>query len=93
MIRWIRLISKFMTSQSGKQTIATHILPNVSRRKGNQTMKFGQLIEFNRKFFLKKSCIKCGRGTIPRPFSKKSKIKHISGSAVKRFIQFVFIVC
>ena len=25
----------------------THILPNISRSKGNQTMKFGQLIECN----------------------------------------------
>ena len=33
-----------MTSQSGKQTIAMQILP-----KGNQTMKFGQLLEYNMK--------------------------------------------
>ena len=41
------LISKFLTSQSGKQTIAIHTLPNTSRSKGNQTMKFDQLIEFD----------------------------------------------
>ena len=35
-----------MTSQPGKQTIAIHILPNISRIKGNQTTKFGQLIEY-----------------------------------------------
>ena len=34
-----------MTSQSEKQKIATHIMPNISRSKGNHTMKFGQLIE------------------------------------------------
>ena len=34
-----------MTSQPGLQTIAIHILPNISQIKGNQTMKFGQLIE------------------------------------------------
>ena len=28
-----------MTPQSGYQTIAIHILPNISRCKGNQTMK------------------------------------------------------
>ena len=45
-----------MTPQPGKQTIAIHILPNISRSKGNQTMKFGQLTEFNMKnIFLKKS--------------------------------------
>ena len=42
-----------MTSQPGKQTIAVHILPNISRSKGNQTVKFGQLIEYNmRNIFL-----------------------------------------
>ena len=41
LIRKIRLISKFMTSQPGQQTITIHILPNVSRSKGNQAMKFG----------------------------------------------------
>ena len=43
-----------MTSQPGQQTIAIHILPNISRSKDNQTMKFGQLIEYNmRKILLK----------------------------------------
>ena len=47
LIRKIRLISKFMTSQPGKQTTAIFILPNISRSKSNQTMKSGQLIECN----------------------------------------------
>ena len=63
-----------MTSQPGKQTIAIHILTNISRRKDNQATKFGQLIEYNRNIFLEKSFTKCGRETIPRPFSKKSKL-------------------
>ena len=46
-VRKVRLISKFMTSQPGKQTIALHTLPNISRRKYNQTMKYGQLVEYN----------------------------------------------
>ena len=33
-----------MTSQTGEQTIAIHILSNISRSKGNQTMKFDYLI-------------------------------------------------
>ena len=33
-----------MTSQPGQQTIAI-ILSNISRSKGNQTTKFGQVIE------------------------------------------------
>ena len=45
-----------MTLQPEKQTITTHLLPNVSRGKGNQTMKFGQLLEYNMKnIFLGKS--------------------------------------
>ena len=73
-IRTIRLISSFMTSQPGKQTIAIHILLNISRSKSNETMKFGQLIEYDmRKSFLEKSYTKCGGETIPRPHFKKSK--------------------
>ena len=64
-----------MTSQPGKQTIAIHILPYISISKDNQTVKFGQLIEYNlRKIFLEKSCAKCGGETSPKPFSKKSKL-------------------
>ena len=51
------------------------MLTNISRSKGNQTLKFGQLIEYNtRNFFLEKSYTKCGGDTIPRPFSKLSKL-------------------
>ena len=40
----------------GLQTIAIHILPNISQGKGNQTVKFGQLIEYKkRNIFLKKN--------------------------------------
>ena len=64
-----------MTSHPGKQSIATHILSNILRGKGNQAMKLGQLIEYNmRNIFLEKSYTKCRRKTIPRPFSKKSKL-------------------
>ena len=46
MIRKISLTSKLTTLQPGLQTIAIHILPNISQGKGNQKMKFGQLIEY-----------------------------------------------
>ena len=50
-------------------------MTNISRSKGNQSMKFGQLIEYNiRNIFLEKSYTKCGGETIARPFSKKSKL-------------------
>ena len=38
----MRLFSKFITPQPGSQTIAIHILPNITRSKSNQTMKLGQ---------------------------------------------------
>ena len=38
-----------MTSQDGLQTIAIHILPDISQSKANQTVKFGQLIECNKR--------------------------------------------
>ena len=45
LIRRIRLISKFKTSQTGSERITTHILLNISWMKDNLTMKFSQLIE------------------------------------------------
>ena len=54
--RKIKLISEFMMSQPGKQTITIHILPNISRSKRKKTMEFGQVIEYNkRNIFPKKS--------------------------------------
>ena len=74
-MRKIRSISNSMTSQPGQQTIAIHLLTNISRSKGNQAMKLGQLIEYNlRNTFLKKSYTKCGGEAIPRRFFKKSKL-------------------
>ena len=55
--------------------IVIHIFPNISRSKGNQTMKFPQLIEYNmRELFYEKSYEKYGRETSPRPFSEKFKL-------------------
>ena len=64
-----------MTSQSGQQIITIHIFPNISRSKGNQSMKVGHLIEYNmRNIFLEKSYAKYGEETSPRPYYKKSKL-------------------
>ena len=47
----------------------------MSRSKGNQAIKFGQLIECNmRNIFIEKSYTRCGVETSPRPFSTKSKL-------------------
>ena len=65
-----------MTSQP---TTIIHILLNISRFKGNQTMKFGQLIEYNKiNILLQKQCRKGGRKTSSRPlvvFAKKALYK------------------
>ena len=48
-----------------------HILPNNSRRKSNQTIKLGQLIECNlKKFLLKSSFTKRVKETMPDLFLK-----------------------
>ena len=50
-------------------------LPNISRSKGKQAMKFGKLIKYNmRNIFVEQSYTKCAGETIPRPLSKKSKL-------------------
>ena len=55
-----------MTSQPGLQTIVIHIFTNIPRSKGNQAMKFGQLIEYNlRNIFFEKSYTK---KLFPDPF-------------------------
>ena len=49
MVRKTRLISNFMTSQPGLQTVAISILHNISQSKENQTIKFRQLIKNNKR--------------------------------------------
>ena len=61
------LVSKIMTSQTSQETFAIHILTNIPRSKGSPVMKFGQLIEYNRKnIVFEKSYTKCSGETIPR---------------------------
>ena len=46
------------------------------RSKENQTMKFGQLIEYSlRNILLEKSHTKCGGESSPRPFSEELKLR------------------
>ena len=64
-----------MTSQPEKQAVTMYILVNITSSKGNETIKFGQLIEYNMSnICLKNSYQKCGEENISRPFSKKIKI-------------------
>ena len=68
-------------TQTGQQIIIIHKLPNISRSKGNQTMKVRQLIEYiMRNIFRAKSYTQCGGEASLRPFFKKIKTEHISGS-------------
>ena len=56
-----------MTSQAANKQLKD-TLPNIS-------IKFVQVIKYNmRNIFLEKPYTKCGGETIPRPFSKKSKL-------------------
>ena len=51
--RKLRLISKFMTSQTGQQKMTKHNLSNISKSKDNQAMNIGQSIKYNvRNIFL-----------------------------------------
>ena len=60
-----------MTSQPGSEAIVIHILPNILRNRGSQTVKFGLLVDYNmRIIFIEK----CGGETSPRPFSEKLKL-------------------
>ena len=56
-------------------------------------MKFCQLIEYNmRNIFLEKLYTKCGRRTILKPFSKKSKTEHLWINILKFSIIFLWFV-
>ena len=57
-----RVSLKYFINEFGLQTIAIHLLHNISQSKGNKKIKFGQLIEHNkRNIFLQKLC-KNGQG-------------------------------
>ena len=72
-----------MARQIGQQITTTLTLSNFSRSKGNQTIRFGQLIEYNmRNNFLEKSYTKYSGEASPRDFYKKIKIQHIYGSSI-----------
>ena len=58
------------------QTIIIHILPNISKSKDNQPMKFGQLIECNlRNIFLQNHAENEAERLVPDFFLKKALYK------------------
>ena len=92
LIRKIRLISNFMMPQPGSQTIIIHILPNISRSKTNQTMKFSQLIEYNMGKFIFKNHTQNVVENYSQTLFQKIQFDHISGSLAYSFTPFVLIV-
>ena len=53
---------------TSEKTIKIHRVPNISRSKGNQINKFGQLMEYIMLiFFIEKSYTRCGGETRPTP--------------------------
>ena len=64
-----------MISQTGQEIITINILPNISRSKGNQIIKFGQLKEYNMTSIFLENLYKLHDGeTSSRPFYKKLKL-------------------
>ena len=59
---------RIRTSQTGQKVIIMHNLPNISRSKDNQKLKFGQLIKYNLTDIFFKSCKKQGRKVSSTPF-------------------------
>ena len=52
-----------MMSQTGQQIITIYISHNISKSKGNQAIKFGQLIKYNtRKIFIQNIMQKMRQG-------------------------------
>ena len=48
--RKLELISKFMTPQTGLQTIKIYILPKILISRGKQTMRFGRLPKYSMRY-------------------------------------------
>ena len=80
MIIKIRLISIFTRSQPGKQRVRIHILPNISRSKVNQIIKFGQLIET---FFLKNYTQNVLEKLFPDPVLKSRNWAYLWANSLK----------
>ena len=81
LIKKTRLTSNFSTSQPGSQTIAIHMLPDISQSKGNTTRSWNftrlnmtrETFEYDkRNIFLQKLCGNWGRETSFRDESKWS---------------------
>ena len=77
---------KIYDVKTWEKTTAIHILPNISRSKSNQTMKFDKLIKYNsitwETFFLQNQAL------FPRPFLKNQNRAYIWIDSLKLYICF-----
>ena len=73
-----------------------HILPNLSRSRQNQAIKFGQVVEYNnRNIFPQKSCRKWSRETSSRPLFLFKKLYEVKASGLELLVlqlQYISIV-
>ena len=91
LIRKPWLISKFKTSQTGQQVLQyIQLLPKISRRKGYQTLKFDQLIEYDIAIILKKSYLIVVEKLKSDPFMKNQDWTYL-WIAVWNAIMFVLL--
>ena len=69
-------------------------IARISRSKGNQAIKFGQLTDYKmRNIFLEKSYTHCGAETSPRPFYEKLKLSISLDQLPKVSCGLIFLVC
>ena len=76
-----------MTSETGKQIITTHTVPNILGSKSNLENKFVQLIEYNiRNNFAEKSYTKCDGETSLRHFKNSVSLDQKSKGLYSLFL-------
>ena len=79
-----------MTWLTDQQSIAIYILANNSRSKGNQAMKFDQLIEYNmRDIFLKNHTRNVVEKLFPDPFLKNQNLPYLWINILKFYTVFL----
>ena len=89
-----KLISKFVNVTTWLTNNSIHTLLNISRSKGNQTMKFDQLVdEQNEQHCFLKNHTKMLWRNYSETVLSKIKIEHSSWLMVQSFTQFILIVC
>ena len=80
-----------MISQPGTTNNCNTYIAHISKSKDCQTVKFGQLIEYNvRKIFLETSYPKCGGETSPKPFSENQNWAYLLINSLKFYTVYLY---